>query len=185
MFDGGGRWWAACGPTRLTQGCRRTAAWRCATFAAAAPAPAGQACPSTPFEYSKGGGACVPLDGPQLLHHMPTAAITIARRQGVARARLLRILVGRALLILRFFLTSSTVPDERRIVQADVEPNNEANRRLYENFVCRTEGGAYGSSFEQCTPSIKRRGWLGYRFAAAPTRIRSLPCRPRLCGDQK
>ena len=31
MFDGGGRWWAACGPTRLTQGCRRTAAWRCAT----------------------------------------------------------------------------------------------------------------------------------------------------------
>ena len=121
----------------------------------------------------------------QLLHHMPTAAITNARRQGVARARLLRILVGRALLILRFFLTSSTVPDERRIVQADVEPNNEANRRLYENFICRTEGGAYGSSFEQCTPSIKRRGWLGYRFAAAPTRIRSLPCRPRLCGDQK
>ena len=70
-------------------------------------------------------------------------------------------------------------------LQADVEPNNEANRRLYENFICRTEGGAYGSSFEQCTPSIKRRGWLGYRFAAAPTRIRSLPCRPRLCGDQK
>ena len=52
------------------------------------------------------------------------ALATNARRQGVARARLLRILVGRALLILRFFLTSSTVPDERRIVQADVEPNN-------------------------------------------------------------
>ena len=27
-------------------------------------------------------------------------------------------------------------------LQADVEPNNEANRRLYENFICRTEGGA-------------------------------------------
>ena len=52
---------------------------------------------------------------------------------------------------------------------ADVEPDNEANRRLYENFICRTEGRAeYGSGFEPCAPSIKRRGWVGYRFPAAP-----------------
>ena len=75
----------------------------------------------------------------------------------------------RAQLIVRYFLTCPGIADNRRRVQADVEPRNEANLRLYQNFVCRTKGAHERRRFVQCTPSLRRRGWVGYCFPPAPS----------------
>ena len=70
-----------------------------------------------------------------------------------------------AQLMVWFFLKSDDVPDGRRRVHANVEPDNAANLRLYDSFRCRTEGEFYQRGFVPCAPTANaKQGWLGFVF---------------------
>jgi len=68
--------------------------------------------------------------------------------------------------IVRYFLTLPQFQG-RNAMMADVEKQNKANVRLYQNFICRTNGHD-GKKFKPCKPSSKapRQGFVAFRFDA-------------------